>query len=303
MAGGLDAALAAGAAELAPLLPGSGLAIDLGAGFGMHAIPLARAGYDVLAIDTSAALLGVLQRNGTVLGIRAIEADLLDFRQHTEGEASLIVCLGDTLTHLADWSQVERLFRDVAASLRADGRLVLGFRDYTRPVVDEARFIAVRSDADRIHTCFLETLPERMRVHDIVHERDGAVWRMTVGSYLKLRLAPTKVEAALREVGLEPITEPGPRGMVRIIAGRSKGYLFAAGTGPSRHRPARIGPSAAGQTWVPTRLSDPCSIAPASVPATGRSSRTHCSMDQRTPCARRQPVRRSRSAPRALVLP
>jgi SAM-dependent methyltransferase len=221
MAGGLDAALAAGTAEVAPLLPGSGLAIDLGAGFGMHAIPLARAGYDVLAIDTSSGLLGVLRSNGAGLRIRAVEADPLDFRRHAQGEASLVVCLGDTLTHLAEWSQVEQLFRDVAATLRADGRLVLGFRDYSRPAVDEARFIAVRSDADRIHTCFLETLPEHARVHDIVHERDGTAWRMQVGSYLKLRLAPARVEAALRAVGLEPITEPGPRGMVRITAARA----------------------------------------------------------------------------------
>ena len=43
MAGGLDAALAAGAADVAELAGAPGYAIDLGAGFGMHSIPLARA--------------------------------------------------------------------------------------------------------------------------------------------------------------------------------------------------------------------------------------------------------------------
>jgi len=37
MAGGVESALAAGAQDVAPLTPGDGLAIDLGAGFGMHA--------------------------------------------------------------------------------------------------------------------------------------------------------------------------------------------------------------------------------------------------------------------------
>jgi SAM-dependent methyltransferase len=220
MVGGVDAALAAGADDVAPLLPGAGIAVDLGAGFGMHAIPLARGGYDVVAIDTSAELLDALRTSGADLSIRAVEGDLLDFKRHASAPASLIVCLGDTLTHLADLSQVERLCRDVAASLRSGGRFVVTFRDYSRALTGDARFIAVRSDAERIHTCFLEERPEHMLVHDIVHERDGAVWRMTVSSYPKLRLAPQTLENLLFAAGLEPTIAPGPRGMVRVTARR-----------------------------------------------------------------------------------
>jgi SAM-dependent methyltransferase len=218
MAGGLEAALAAGAADIAPLLPGDGVAVDLGAGFGMHAVPLARGGYEVVALDTSAQLLDVLHANSLGLPIQAVEADLLEFRRHVTKPVSLIVCLGDTLTHLPDPAQVEQLFRDAAASLRPGGRLVLTFRDYSRPPVGDARFIPVRSDANRIHTCFLEALPERMLVHDILHERDGAAWRMKVSSYPKLRLAPHAVESGLHKVGLKPTVTAGPRGMVRIVA-------------------------------------------------------------------------------------
>ncbi len=220
MAGGLEAALAAGAADVQSLAPGAGLAIDLGAGFGMHAIPLARAGYDVLAIDSSPQLLDVLRTNSTGLAVHALEADLLDFARHVEREAELIVCLGDTLTHLAEPAQVKRVFRDAARTLRPGGGLVLTFRDYGHPASGAARFIPVRSDANRILTCFLEALPEHMLVHDIVHEREASAWRMKVGSYRKLRLPPVRVEAMLREAGLEPATEPGPRGMIKITARR-----------------------------------------------------------------------------------
>ena len=53
MAGGMEAALTAGSTDLAAVLPGAGLAVDLGAGFGMHSIPLARGGYQVVAVDSS----------------------------------------------------------------------------------------------------------------------------------------------------------------------------------------------------------------------------------------------------------
>jgi SAM-dependent methyltransferase len=218
MAGGLTAALATGAQDVAPLVPGRGTAIDLGAGFGMHAVPLARGGYDVVALDTSALLLDVLRANGAGLPVRAVEADLTEFRRHVTGTASLIVCLGDTLTHLETPPHVERLCRDVAAALTPGGRFVATFRDYTHPATGDARFIAVRSDADRIQTCFLEDRGDRMQVHDIVHERDGGAWRMKVGSYPKLKLAPQWVARMLREAGLEPTVAPGARGMVRIEA-------------------------------------------------------------------------------------
>ena len=220
MAGGVESALVAGAQDVAPLTPGDGLAIDLGAGFGMHAIPLARAGYEVVALDTSRELLDALCANGTGLAIRTVEADLLDFRRHAAGPASLIVCMGDTLTHLESTDDVERLVRDVAVSLRPGGRFVTTFRDYIHPAAGDARFIPVRSDANRIHTCFLEEQPDHMLVHDIVHERDGALWRMRISSYPKLRLAPAAVAEALRYAGLEPTVAPGARGMVRITAVR-----------------------------------------------------------------------------------
>jgi hypothetical protein len=80
MAGGVEVALERGTGELATLqLPESAgtLAIDLGAGFGMHAIPLAQCGFSVIAIDSDAALLRELTVNAGSLPIRTVVGDLL----------------------------------------------------------------------------------------------------------------------------------------------------------------------------------------------------------------------------------
>jgi SAM-dependent methyltransferase len=220
MAGGMEAALKTGASDLADFLPGAGLAVDLGAGFGMHTIPLARAGYRVIAVDSSPALLQTLRDHGAGLEIHTVEADLLAFQQVVTGPAELIVCMGDTLTHLQSITAVTELCAAVACSLTPTGRFLSTFRDYTSPAAGERRFIPVRGDADRILTCFLEELPEHIAVHDLIHERDGAQWSLKVSSYRKLRLAPSVVEEALRAQGLRTRTESGPRGMIRISAQR-----------------------------------------------------------------------------------
>lgn len=101
MAGGAEAALARGEAELdslrlAPRGP-TPIAVDLGAGFGMHSIPLARRGFTVVAVDSSAELLRELRTCAGALPIRTVEADLLDFPQQVAGSPEAVLCMGDTL--------------------------------------------------------------------------------------------------------------------------------------------------------------------------------------------------------------
>lgn len=230
MVGDIEAALVRSAAELDALnlLPMStGRAVDLGAGFGLHALPLARRGFSVLAIDSCKTLLRELCERADalpdvlpdVLPICTVNANLLQFRAHLEAPVDVILCMGDTLTHLADKSSVESLFADVSESLVDGGLFVASFRDYASVSLQaEARFIPVRSDATRILTCFLEYADTTVTVHDLLHEFDGAQWRLRVGSYPKLRLAPEWVAEALSVRGFSVQREIMPSGMVRVVA-------------------------------------------------------------------------------------
>jgi 2-polyprenyl-3-methyl-5-hydroxy-6-metoxy-1,4-benzoquinol methylase len=114
MVGDLDIATERADAELASIgLPSSttGDAIDLGAGFGMHALPLARRGYKVVALDNYEPLLQELRSRAGSLTVRAVPADLLRFREEVVRPANVILCMGDTLTHLPNVASVESLLR------------------------------------------------------------------------------------------------------------------------------------------------------------------------------------------------
>lgn len=221
MAGGAEAALARGEAELDALRltpRGSAIALDLGAGFGMHAIPLARRGFTVVAVDSSAELLRELRAHAAGLPIRSVEADLLDFPGHVADSPQVILCMGDTLAHLPSRQAMEALLAKAAAVLAPGGAFVLTFRDYSTPLTQDRRFIHVRSDADRILTCFLEYGNEHVDVFDLLHERQGTQWTQRVSSYRKLRLTPEYVSAALRNLGFQVTREVGLSGMVRLVA-------------------------------------------------------------------------------------
>jgi len=220
MAGGHETALATGSVDLAGVLGLGGLAVDLGAGFGMHAIPLARAGYEVIALDTSEHLVQQLQELGHGLTLQPAVADLMSFPEYLPPgrKADLIVCMGDTLTHLSEPALVERLAKLVAQNLAPGGQFMATFRDYTALPVDSARFIPVRSDEHLILTCFLEDRGSGVAVHDILHRRTDQGWTLQVSQYTKLKLVPTGVADTFRRSGLVATLDEGPRRMVRLIA-------------------------------------------------------------------------------------
>jgi hypothetical protein len=221
MLGDLDAAFARSAAEIDQLaLPAAhGVAVDLGAGLGLHAVPLAQRGFEVVAVDNSSVLLDELRARRGSLAIAIHHADLLEFSRFLAKPAQLILCMGDTLTHLPAQSCVESLLTAVAAALPRNGVFAATFRDYaSAELKGEQRFILVRADDARILTCFLEYQDHQVMVHDLLQEKTNGRWRQTVSSYPKLRLTPAWVTSKLSELGFSANRDVTPSGMVRIVA-------------------------------------------------------------------------------------
>jgi 2-polyprenyl-3-methyl-5-hydroxy-6-metoxy-1,4-benzoquinol methylase len=224
MLGDLDAAFARGAAEINDLaLPaGRGVAVDLGAGLGVHSLALAKRGFDVVAFDNCEMLLDELRARGGSASIVIHNTDLLQFRRFLPDPAQVIVCMGDTLTHLPTLSAVDSLLSAVAAALPRGGVFAATFRDYaTVELQGEQRFILVRADDTRILTCFLEYQHHQVMVHDLLHEKEQGRWHQAISSYPKLRLAPAWVMVKLSALGFSAKRDATQSGMVRIVATRN----------------------------------------------------------------------------------
>lgn len=206
----------------AGIYSGEGVAVDLGSGNGSHAIPLAELGYAVVAIDTCQALLDELRQSSDPLAITTIQDSLEAFRRHCPTAVDVVICMGDTLTHLQSREAVQELIADVAEALRPGGIFVTTFRDYVTAAPEgAARFIPVKSDTEKILTCFLEYSEDRVMVYDMLHTRSASGWVMTVSAYPKIRLEPAWVATELEQLGLQVCRAPGQRGMVRITARKS----------------------------------------------------------------------------------
>jgi ubiquinone/menaquinone biosynthesis C-methylase UbiE len=192
-------------------------AIDLGAGHGIQSIALARCGYRVTAIDFNPQLLEELARNAENYAISIVNDDLRQVRKYADS-AAVVVCCGDTLTHLDSITEIRQLVNDVYHGLRSGGKAIFSFRDYTIPLVGVNRFIPVKSDHNRILTCVLDYQPESVTVTDLLHERDGDIWRQSASAYQKVRLNPDAFMDMFTRAGFKDATQELINRLVTVIA-------------------------------------------------------------------------------------
>ncbi len=221
--GGAPAAIARAEAELTALgveLSYGARVLDLGAGFGAHAIALARRGARVTAVDTSSDLLEELHELAEGLEVTTVAADIVAWIEEATDSFDAVLCMGDTLTHLASSEHARRLLEAAAARLAPRGTLLVTLRDYTRAELGSDFHVVVRSEPERIATCVVEHRPEGVLVRDLLHEYVDSNWHVRTSRYVKLRLAPLELSRWLEGSGLSLHVTDTAAGMVALKASR-----------------------------------------------------------------------------------
>jgi hypothetical protein len=198
----------------------SGVAIDLGCGHGLQAVSLANIGFSVHAVDFNPQLLTELKKRIETRDIGYTEAHLLEYLYAIRLKPELIVCMGDTLTHLSGPDQVEELISLSSQKLERGGKLILSYRELSSELTNEKRFIPVKSDEHRIHMCFLEYLPGYVKVFDILYELENGVWKQHVSWYPKLRIPVSLVLSLFEKHNLTLINQEIIGGLTYLIAGK-----------------------------------------------------------------------------------
>ncbi|WBB78170.1 class I SAM-dependent methyltransferase [Micromonospora sp. WMMD882] len=109
-------------------LAAGGVALEVGAGTGRLAVPLARAGGTVIAVESSPRMAGRLRAKAQGLPVRLVVGDVLDadWSAHLPpGGLALAYLSCNTLYQLPDQQAQRRCLARLAADLAVGGRLVV----------------------------------------------------------------------------------------------------------------------------------------------------------------------------------
>lgn len=197
-------------------------AIDLGAGHGLQSIPLAEVGFEVLAVDFNQQLIDELKVNSKGLTITAKIGDIKNVSDFFTEKPELIVCCGDTISHLDNKIEIHKFIIDISNSLDKNGKLILSFRDYSNNLTDKNRFIPVKSDETKILTCILDYENDFVNVTDLLHEKTSDGWIQKVSSYKKVRLITSEIVELLGQNNLKVEINKIINRLTTIIATKNK---------------------------------------------------------------------------------
>ncbi|TGL64036.1 class I SAM-dependent methyltransferase [Leptospira sarikeiensis] len=197
------------------------IAWDLGAGSGIQSIPLEELGFQVFAIDFSSELLNEIKNRKPSTRIETKVFDIRSEELYMGTSPELLVCMGDTITHLesgSDWKSVVSLWSNF---LSKGSRLLLGYRDLSYGKEGDRNIFVVKSEESKIFSCQLEFGKDKVKITDIFHERSEGIWKVSSSSYNKLILPVDSVLRYLSEKNFEPISKDEKNGMIFLLLEKS----------------------------------------------------------------------------------
>lgn len=221
----------------------SGRVVDLGCGPGSWARTLGRAGYEVLGVDISKAMIARARRHAPMA--KFVCASLHDVElPPCDAVTSLGECVNYLFDRKASRASLHRLFRRVHAALRPGGLFVFDVREQ-----DRAR-VVYRQDRD--WTIVLQVTMSRdgrlLTRHITTFRRIGRLYRRSDEQH-RLRLySRAELSSDLRDAGFTVRTltaygrTPFPKGYVAFVSRKreSRGERSTRGkTGGDRASPAR----------------------------------------------------------------
>ena len=184
---------------------GSGLVLDLGCGTGSLTECLARAGYDMIGVDSSEYMLEIAmdKRGRSGLDILYLLQDMREFELY--GTVRAVVSICDSMNYILDYADLVQVFRLVNNYLDPGGIFIFDLNtEYKYEALMGSRtFAEDREDGSFIW--YNEYSPEdHINEYDLtLFVREGKLFRRFQETHYQRAYSPAEVRRAAAEAGME----------------------------------------------------------------------------------------------------
>jgi SAM-dependent methyltransferase len=182
--------------------------LDVACGTGVHAVALARRGCRVVGTDASAGMIARARANaGRGVDVQFKVAGFGELHARVGCGFDALLCLGNSLPHVAAPADLTTTLVDFAACLRSGGRLLIQNRNFDAVLAQRDRWMAPQSHRDQdqewLFVRFYDFEPDGALTFNVVTLRRGAQesWSQRVATTRLWPLRHKDLVTAVRAAG------------------------------------------------------------------------------------------------------
>lgn len=200
--------------------------LDTACGTGMHAIALAKRGYEVVGTDISPGMIQQARGNASragldvrfeVAGFGTLEESVIltSPSEGPEGAFDAILCLGNSLPHVLTPQDLMATLDDFVACLRPGGLLLIQNRNFDAVLTDRERWMPLQAheegDQEWLFLRFYDFDSDDLLTFNVVQlqRHEGESWNQVITSTRLWPLPVADLSRALDVAGFETITYYG----------------------------------------------------------------------------------------------
>ncbi|MBN2432809.1 MAG: class I SAM-dependent methyltransferase [Acidobacteria bacterium] len=178
--------------------------LDIACGTGINAIALARLGIAVTASDIATEMLDQARENARRFQapVDWIGADMLLLAETVAGRSfEMVLCLGNSIPHLAGPEELRRLCEHMHGLLSPGGVFIVQLLNYDRVLAEGERIVNITRHEDETYIRFYDFLDPHLRFNLLKVAWDGDAVRWQMESTRLYPFRAVEVEVAARKAG------------------------------------------------------------------------------------------------------
>lgn len=183
--------------------------LDSACATGMHAVALAKEGYEVVGADPSSAMIAKARINAVAgqADVRFVQAGFGELADKAGRGFDAILCLGNSLPHVLDDSELDRTLADMHEALADGGIVIIQNRNYDKIWPEKIKYMPLNTAAadgrELLFFRMLEFHEATMTFSIVTFSKDAGLWSYHVSSTTLRPMFRSQLAAALQKAGFK----------------------------------------------------------------------------------------------------
>ncbi|MDI6767122.1 MAG: methyltransferase domain-containing protein [Bacteroidota bacterium] len=206
------------------------IALDAGAGTGVHSLLLAKSGVEVTAVDFSQKMLQLLSIHAQrqKLKIKTVKSDFLDLQKNVHQKFDAIFCMGNSLAHAKPQRELNRILSNFHRLLKPNGFLFIQILNYDRIILKRVIIQSIKESDGKTFIRFYGFADDHIDFNLLTIKRKGGLLEHRIQTTILRPIMQKDILGLLHEIGFKKVKSLGSLAGDKFVRSKSNDLFIVA---------------------------------------------------------------------------